>query len=123
MKKLYFKNKSCFYKIFLFILIIFNFNSLISYAFITSNNNLYTQNNNLTNDKNNELIEEFQPLIENIFLNRNSAILTGDSEGLKLFYDLNKKVGKWAYEKEVTKTKYFTNWCEKQCVSITNFYN
>ena len=46
----------------------------------------------------NELIEEFQPLIENIFLNRNSAILTGDSEGLKLFYDLNKKVGKWAYE-------------------------
>lgn len=119
MKKLYFKNKSCFYKIFLFILIIFNFNSLISYAFITSNNNLYTQNNNLTNDKNNELIEEFQPLIENIFLNRNSAILTGDSEGLKLFYDLNKKVGKWAYEKEVTKTKYFTNWCEKQCVSFT----
>ncbi len=33
--------------------------------------------------------------------------------------DLNKKVCKWAYESEVTKTKYFTNWCKKQCVSFT----
>ena len=123
MKKLYFKNKIYFYKIFLFVLIIFNFTYVISYAYITSTNKyLYTQNTNtinLTTKKNNELIKKFQPIIENIFLNKNSTILSCDNEGLKLFYDLNKNVSKWAYEKEITKVKYFTNWCEKQCVSFT----
>ena len=34
------------------------------------------------------LKQQFQPLLENLFLNRNSAILTNDCEGLKIFYDL-----------------------------------
>lgn len=60
------------------------------------------------------LILEFQGLLEQIFLNRNLAILSKDSEGLKTFYDLNKKVGLWAYENEIKKIKYFSNWTEKQ---------
>ena len=121
--KLYLYNKTYFYKILSFILIICNLGSVTASAYVSldkcdlsKNNSSITQN---TDDKNHELIEKFQPVIENIFLNRNSAILTGDSEGLKLFYDLDKRVGKWTYEKEVTKTQYFTNWCEKQCVSFT----
>ena len=70
----------------------------------------------LTNytDNADELKNQFQALLENLFLNRNSAILSKDTEGLKAFYDLNKKVGQWAYENETTKIKYFSNWSEKQ---------
>lgn len=76
---------------------------------------------NLTTDeKNTEILKnEFQPLLENLFLNRNSAILSKDTEGLKSFYDLNKKVGLWAYENETTKIKYFSKWSEKQGVNFT----
>lgn len=70
----------------------------------------------LTKDTDNEEIlkAQFQSLLENLFLNRNSAILSKDTEGLKNFYDLNKKVGQWAYENETTKIKYFSNWSDKQ---------
>lgn len=113
-----------FYKVISLILIILNLNSATTFAFTFSNRDILLIKKELlevSDDKNSndELKAQFQPLIENIFLNRNSAILTRDCEGLKLFYDLDKKVGKWAYENEVTKTKYFTNWCEKQCVSFT----
>ena len=109
------------YKITSFILILSTLNSLTANALEPSEHTLQQKITNVSNDAdtNDELKEKFQPLVENIFLNRNSAILTRDCEGLKVFYDLDKKVGKWAYENEVTKTKYFTNWCEKQCVSFT----
>lgn len=107
------------YKITSFILIILNLNSLKVNALNPSQINIKQEITNVYSDANDELKQKFQPLVENIFLNRNSAILTRDCEGLKVFYDLDKKVGKWAYENEVTKTKYFTNWCEKQCVSFT----
>ncbi|MDU4883951.1 amidase domain-containing protein [uncultured Clostridium sp.] len=107
------------YKITSFILIILNLNSLKVNALDPSQINIKQEITNVYSDTNDELKQKFQPLVENIFLNRNSAILTRDCEGLKVFYDLDKKVGKWAYENEVTKTKYFTNWCEKQCVSFT----
>lgn len=107
------------YKITSFILIILNLNSLKVNALDPSQINIKQEITNVYSDANDELKQKFQPLVENIFLNRNSAILTIDCEGLKVFYDLDKKVGKWAYENEVTKTKYFTNWCEKQCVSFT----
>ena len=107
------------YKITSFILIILNLNSLKVNALDPSQINIKQEITNVYSDTNDELKQKFQPLVENIFLNRNSSILTRDCEGLKVFYDLDKKVGKWAYENEVTKTKYFTNWCEKQCVSFT----
>lgn len=107
------------YKITSFILIILNLNSLKVNALDPSQINIKQEIANVYSDTNDELKQKFQPLVENIFLNRNSAILTRDCEGLKVFYDLDKKVGKWAYENEVTKTKYFTNWCEKQCASFT----
>ena len=124
MNNLYLKRNKFLYKITSFILIISNLNCLTVNALDSSKNIIHTFQEESTNifaenDDNDELKQQFQPLIENIFLNRNSAILTRDCEGLKEFYDLDKKVGKWAYENEVTKTKYFTNWCEKQSVSFT----
>ena len=109
------------YKITSFILILSTLNSLTVNALEPSEHNIQQEITDVSNDTdtNDELKQQFQPLVENIFLNRNSAILTRDCEGLKVFYDLDKNVGKWAYENEVTKTKYFTNWCEKQCVSFT----
>lgn len=124
MNNLLLKRNQFLYKITSFILILSTLNTLTVNALESPNPNISNIQESFTDvysdtDNNDELKQQFQPLIENIFLNRNSAILTKDCEGLKVFYDLNKKVGKWAYEKEVTKTKYFTNWCEKQCVSFT----
>lgn len=70
----------------------------------------------LLEDKENniELNNQFQSLLVDLFSNRNSAILSHDSEGLKTYYDLNKKVGLWAYENELKKIDYFSNWSEKQ---------
>ena len=86
------------YKITSFILIILNLNSLKVNALDPSQINIKQEITNVYSDANDELKQKFQPLVENIFLNRNSAILTRDCEGLKVFYDLDKKVGKWAYE-------------------------
>ena len=42
---------------------------------------------NLIEDKE-DLKSQFKPLLDNLFLNRNSSILSNDSEGLKSFYNL-----------------------------------
>lgn len=47
--------------------------------------------NNLIED-NKDLKSQFKPLLDNLFLNRNSSILSNDSEGLKSFYNLDKKL-------------------------------
>lgn len=73
---------------------------------------------NLIEDKE-DLKSQFKPLLDNLFLNRNSSILSKDSEGLKSFYNLDKKTGQWAYENETKKIKYFSNWCEKQGASFS----
>lgn len=124
MNNLLLKKNIFLYKVTSFVLILSSF-SILNVNALTFHNpnisNIQKEISDVYNDnyENNELKNQFQPLIENIFLNRNCAILTRDCEGLKTFYDLNKKVCKWAYESEVTKTKYFTNWCKKQCVSFT----
>ena len=93
------RKKLSFHKVISLILIILNLNSVTTFAFTFSNKDILLMKKELlesSDDKNSsdELKAQFQPLIENIFLNRNSAILTRDCEGLKLFYDLDKKVGK-----------------------------
>lgn len=124
MNNLLLKKNIFLYKVTSFVLLLSSF-SILNVNALTFHNpnisNIQKEISDVYNDnyENNELKNQFQPLIENIFLNRNCAILTRDCEGLKTFYDLNKKVCKWAYESEVTKTKYFTNWCKKQCVSFT----
>ena len=62
------------------------------------------------------LEEQFLPILEELFSNRNACILASDLEGLKTHYNLKIKVSLWAYESEAQKIKYFQNWSEKQGV-------
>lgn len=64
--------------------------------------------------------EEFQTLITELFHLRNYAIVTGDTEGLKGFYNLNRNVTKWAYEQEVQKLNYLSSWEDKQAVKFNS---
>lgn len=65
-------------------------------------------------------ISKFQLLLENLFDNRNKAILTKNDEVLKKLYDIDHKFGLWAYEQEVTKMKYLENWSYKQGVKFND---
>ena len=65
-----------------------------------------------------EVKKEFKDLLENLFAQRNAAIVANDTELLKDFYNLNIKVSLWAYESEAKKTQYLINWSEKQAVKF-----
>ena len=62
--------------------------------------------------------EEITSSLEQIFDNRNKAILSNDLELLQSIYDTDTKYGTWAYEYEIRKTKYLHNWAEKQGVKF-----
>ncbi|WP_251862519.1 amidase domain-containing protein [Clostridium sp. Marseille-Q2269] len=57
-------------------------------------------------------------LINDIFENRNKALLKGDLEFIESIYDTSSKYGIWAYEHEKKKIKYLHNWEEKQGVKF-----
>ena len=63
-----------------------------------------------------ELKVKFEEVLQDLFKNRNIAILNNDLEELKKFYDLEKKPSLWAYESESKKVKYLNNWSQKQGV-------
>ena len=95
MNNLLLKKNQLLYKITSFILILSSLSTLPVSALESPDHNISNIQEDFTDvssdtDTNDELKQQFQPLIENIFLNRNSAILTRDCEGLKVFYDLNK---------------------------------
>lgn len=62
--------------------------------------------------------EEVKAALEQIFENRNRAILSQDAEMIESIYDLNTKYGTWAMEYEKRKLKYLHNWAEKQGVKF-----
>ena len=102
-------------KLISFFYLLLNMCSIPCYSYNIPRDDITTleDENNLIED-NKDLKSQFKPLLDNLFLNRNSSILSNDSEGLKSFYNLDKKTGQWAYENEIKKIKYFSNWCEKQ---------
>lgn len=64
--------------------------------------------------------EEVEKEIQQIFADRNLALLDQDKDALKKLYDQNIKYGVWAYEHELKKMKYLHAWSEKQGVDFTN---
>lgn len=62
--------------------------------------------------------EEVANAIQQIFDNRNKALLSGDLELIESIYDTNTKYGTWAYEYEKKKMDYIRNWAEKQGVKF-----
>lgn len=64
--------------------------------------------------------EELKEAVEQIFRNRNNAIITGNDMLIGSLYDRNSKYGIWAYQHEITKMKYVQNWGQKQGVKFTD---
>ncbi|MCB2289002.1 amidase domain-containing protein [Clostridium sp. CS001] len=62
--------------------------------------------------------EEVSSYIEQVFQSRNKAILSGDLELIKSFYNMKTKYGVWAYEHEKRKVDYIRNWQEKQGIKF-----
>ena len=67
-----------------------------------------------------EVYSRLEPLLTKLFVERNNALLSLNSESLKQFYNLKQKVSLWAFENEAKKIKYLNNWCEKQGVAFTD---
>ncbi|WP_250858623.1 amidase domain-containing protein [Oceanirhabdus seepicola] len=64
--------------------------------------------------------EDVANYINQIFKNRNKAILNRDLEGIESFYDTKTKYGVWAYEYEKKKVNYIHNWEQKQGVKFND---
>lgn len=56
--------------------------------------------------------------ILNMFKIRNTSILADDGDTLKNIYALNTRLGVWAYEHGLKKTRYLHSWSEKQGVKF-----
>ncbi len=54
------------------------------------------------------------PILNEIFETRNGAILVNDVDTVKDLYDVTLRNGQWAFEHEVKKIKYLSNWSDKQ---------
>lgn len=63
--------------------------------------------------------EDLTDSIDQIFHNRNKAIISGDLKLIESMYDTSTKYGTWAYQHESTKVKYIDNWEKKQGVRFT----
>lgn len=87
-----------------------NFNYLVGVEFIEKD----------TEHLDNDLYKKIEPLLTELFTERNSAILSSNSDSLRKFYNLKQKPSLWAYENEVKKIKYLNNWCEKQGVTFND---
>lgn len=58
--------------------------------------------------------DEISKIIQQIFENRDKAILQGNLKLIESIYDKNTKYGTWAYQYEEKKMKYVHNWEVKQ---------
>ena len=74
-------------KLISFFYLLLNMCSIPCYSYNIPRDDITTleDENNLIED-NKDLKSQFKPLLDNLFLNRNSSILSNDSEGLKSFW-------------------------------------
>ncbi|QAA30549.1 amidase domain-containing protein [Clostridium manihotivorum] len=62
--------------------------------------------------------EEATTIVQDIFNNRNKAIIDCNMNLVKELYDMKTQYGTWAYEYEQKKDQYLHNWQEKQGVKF-----
>lgn len=67
----------------------------------------------------NDLHKKLEPLLIELFTERNNSILSFNADSLRKYYNLNQKPSLYAYENEAKKIKYLDNWCEKQGITFT----
>ncbi|WP_010166378.1 amidase domain-containing protein [Candidatus Epulonipiscium viviparus] len=70
--------------------------------------------------KEEELKVKFTKILSEIITNRNEYVLTENYEGLENLYNLDVKVSRYAFEREVIKAKYLKTWAQKQGVTFTD---
>jgi hypothetical protein len=64
--------------------------------------------------------DDVKSAVEEIFICKSKAMLTGDMELMNSIYENNTKLAQWAFEHEEKKIKYLSNWSEKQGVKFTD---
>ncbi|MFZ5986665.1 MAG: amidase domain-containing protein [Bacillota bacterium] len=64
--------------------------------------------------------EEQVKMIEDILQTKNKAFMEGDIETIKSLYNLETKLGTWAYEHQMKKMKYLQKWADKQGIKFTD---
>ncbi|MGL5573980.1 MAG: amidase domain-containing protein [Sarcina sp.] len=66
-----------------------------------------------------DLYKKLEPLLTELFIQRNEAILSFNSDSLRKYYNLNQKPSLYAFENEAKKIKYLGNWAEKQGITFS----
>lgn len=67
----------------------------------------------------NDLYKKLEPLLVELFTERNNSIISFNADSLRKYYNLNQKPSLYAYENESKKIKYLSNWCEKQGITFS----
>ncbi|NLX77753.1 MAG: amidase domain-containing protein [Clostridiaceae bacterium] len=67
---------------------------------------------------NSDLSEEFARYLEKIIRTRDKAMLENEIESIKPLYNVNTRLGTYAFEHEKKKIEYLQNWAEKQGVNF-----
>lgn len=67
--------------------------------------------------------EDWQRIINELFVLRNDYTLNQDKNTLETIFLTSEKNGKWAYEFEVQRAKYLSNWSAKQGVDVTHIHS
>ncbi|HAA25995.1 MAG TPA: amidase domain-containing protein [Ruminiclostridium sp.] len=100
------------------LLVIASMAIVILFIFITAINNDNEPVWNIA-EVDTELIDYFTPVIEEIILTRNRAMMENNLELLKPVYNTNTRNGVWAYEHEKKKMQYLYKWADKQGIKFT----
>ncbi|SHK24010.1 Putative amidase domain-containing protein [Clostridium cavendishii DSM 21758] len=91
--------------------------TLLIFVFLTQGINVYSETSE--NKDSIEGKEEVAKVVEDIYVKRNKAIISGEEGLIKEHYNLKTKNGQWAFEYEKKKMDYIHNWEQKQGVKFT----
>lgn len=91
----------------------------ILFVFLLMTNNSYEPVWEVA-ESDDELKDIFTPVIEEIILTRNRAMMENNLELIRPIYNTNTRNGLWAYEHEKKKTQYLYNWADKQGIKFTD---
>ena len=91
-------------------------NALPNQTYLVDVEFIEKDNNTLDDD----LYKKLEPLLTELFTQRNQAILSFDSNSLRKYYNLNQKPSLYAFENEAKKIKYLGNWSEKQGITFSD---
>lgn len=102
-----------------FIPIVFLIILILTFSIVSPLKNI-SDNNESGEVKDVSYNSEIDKNIQNLFENKNSAILKKDIKALESIYDVENDLGIWAYENEIRKIKYIEDWSNKQGVKFVD---